>query len=336
MSMINTKSGVKAFVNPSNQPVTPSVGSDGKPMEYTPEDLKKLGGENVGEVLNKVADANWIDPRKKLRTIGNDKLDKDAFFRLMLTQMKNQDPTNPLKSHEMAAQLASFSTLEQMQNMNTTLTDMKNGQKPTEQFQALNLIGKSVAGDSARVYRAKGDKDHQFIFELPNAAKQMTLEVKNSEGQLVRKYDLKNLKAGENTFTWNGEDDKGNVLPLGDYYFMAEAVDGFGKKMAVKSEFSGMITGINFSNEGPVLMVGNQAVRMKDVRRIIDPSLKNNDQKLEKNNAQDLKTGALKSETETKTGGAGEPAKKTSDLLTQVGMSQDMINRLAKETDQGI
>jgi flagellar basal-body rod modification protein FlgD len=63
--------------------------------------------------------------------------------------MKNQDPTNPLKSHEMAAQLANFSSLEQMQNMNSTLTELKNGQKPSENYQALNLIGKAVAGDSS-------------------------------------------------------------------------------------------------------------------------------------------------------------------------------------------
>ena len=63
------------------------------------DELKKLGAENVGEVLNKIADPNWTDPAKKVRAVGSDKLDKDAFFKLMLAQLKNQDPTNPLKSH---------------------------------------------------------------------------------------------------------------------------------------------------------------------------------------------------------------------------------------------
>src|SRR5690606_35195937 len=107
-----------------------------------------LGGQDVGEFLNKIADPNWVDPQKRFRATGNDKLDKEAFMKLMLAQMKNQDPTNPMKSHEMAAQLAQFSSVEQLSNINTTLTAMQAGQKPTESFQALNFIGKAVAGDS--------------------------------------------------------------------------------------------------------------------------------------------------------------------------------------------
>lgn len=73
-------------------------------------------------------------------------MDKDAFMKLMLAQMKHQDPTNPMQSHELAAQLAQFSSVEQLQNLNTTMTDMRNGQKPSESFQALNFIGKAVSG----------------------------------------------------------------------------------------------------------------------------------------------------------------------------------------------
>jgi flagellar basal-body rod modification protein FlgD len=123
---------------------------------------------------------NWIDPSKKARTVGNSNLDKDAFFKLMLAQMKNQDPTNPLKSHEMAAQLANFSSLEQMQNINKTLGEMKEGQKPSENFQALNLIGKAVAGDSSKVIRGLNDKDHDFKFNLPMDASEVGIKVRST------------------------------------------------------------------------------------------------------------------------------------------------------------
>lgn len=161
--------------------------------------------------------------QKKIRAVGNDKLDKDAFMKLMLAQMKNQDPTNPMKSHEMAAQLAQFSSVEQMQNMNNTLTDIKNAQKPTETYQALNFIGKAVSGDSSTLTRVKGDKAHDFNFELPQNAKDIEIKVRNAQGEIVRKVDLHDLKSGQNTWTWNGENEHGQQAPVGEYTFLVEA-----------------------------------------------------------------------------------------------------------------
>ncbi len=133
MTVVGTKLGVNAFGATQTKPE--NVGSS----NISAQDKDKIGGENVGEVLNRIVDPNWTDPSKKPHRTGNPNLDKDAFFKLMLTQMKNQDPTNPMKSHEMAAQLANFSSLEQMQNMNKTLDEMKAGQKPSEKFPSLEL-----------------------------------------------------------------------------------------------------------------------------------------------------------------------------------------------------
>lgn len=269
MTLVNAKLGVNAFGATQTKPTS----SNASATQLTDADLKKMGGDNVGDVLNKVADPNWVDPSKKMRTVGNDKLDKDAFFKLMLAQMKNQDPTNPLKSHEMAAQLASFSSLEQMQNMNTTLTELKNGQKPSEQFQVLNLLGKAVAGDSSKVLRNPGDKSHEFVFSLPMKAKEAEIRVRNTDGEIIKTYKLTGLKEGENRLPWNGQDEKGNAAPAGEYQFFIEAKNDQGTKMAIKTEFEGQITGVNYAPEGPVLLIGNQAIRLRDVKKIVDPAL---------------------------------------------------------------
>src|SRR3989344_1903885 len=126
----------------------------------TPDQKQKIGAEDLSAVLNKAADNNWVDPSKKVQGHGDSKMDKDAFFKLMLAQLKNQDPMNPLKNHEMAAQLAQFSTLEQMSNMNSTLTKIEGKNSKPEDFQALNLIGKTVAGDSSKVVRTQFDTSH--------------------------------------------------------------------------------------------------------------------------------------------------------------------------------
>ena len=85
--------------------------SDAKPApehvetigSLTPADKQKIGADDMTAVLNKAADKNWVDDNKRVAGHGNDKMDKDAFFKLMIAQLKNQDPMNPLKNHEMAA-----------------------------------------------------------------------------------------------------------------------------------------------------------------------------------------------------------------------------------------
>lgn len=332
MAVMSTKIGVNAFGATSTKPETPGSSN------LSANDLQKLGGENVGEVLNKIVDANWVDPSKKMRTAGNAEMDKDAFFKLMLTQMKNQDPTNPLKSHEMAAQLASFSSLEQMQNMNATLEQMKNAQKPSENFQALNLIGKAVAGDSARVVRGANDKMHDFKFHLPMDASEVTVKVRDAEGNVVRTYNLKNLKQGDNKISWNGEDESGAKSFPGEYQFIAEAKTGDGRKVGVKTDFEGVITGVSYSGEGPVLHVGNQAIRFNDVKKITDPRLMSNDQNVKdvtnldlKNNdaiGQTEKEGSVESQSSTTT----PPPIAKPNIMNTVGLSRDMMEKIAKET----
>jgi flagellar basal-body rod modification protein FlgD len=326
---MNVTRSTKAFGE--TQPEIKSKTSEGNSLGA--QDIAKLNGEDLGSVLNKVSDSNWIDPSKKMRTAGNPNLDKEAFFKLMFTQMKHQDPMNPMKSHEMSAQLAQFSSLEQMQNMNATLSEIKNGQKPAEQFQALSLIGKSVAGDSSQVVRSKEDKEHDFRFTLTRDAAEVEVKVRDSEGNIVRTYNLRNLKEGENKITWNGQDEFGNSKSPGEYVFVAEAKGLDGKKIAMKTDFDGVITGINFSPEGPVLLVGNQSLRLRDVRKIVDPATERkldpmNDQKINDVTNQGLKKEEKKNENkEIRTAGNGVPTK----LMQELGMSSSFMSKLAKE-----
>lgn len=305
---------------------------------------KKLGEEDLGAVLNKASNPNWVDPSKKVKGVGNSQLDKDAFFKLMLTQLKNQDPTNPLKNHEMAAQLAQFSTLEQMSNMNTTLTKIEGKNKDPEAFQALNLIGKTVAGDSSKVTRSQFDDNHDFNFNLPQDAADAKIKVTNAKNEVVREYKLNNLKAGANKISWNGMGDKGDKQPVGEYMFQIEATGANGQKQQVQTEFKGVISGLSFSPEGPILQVGKQTIKMRDVRQITDPSLMSNDQNVKDLTSLDLKKGEQAAQTgntqqqatnasthmkaETKDAKAGP----TSNVMTDVAMSREMMNKLQKET----
>jgi flagellar basal-body rod modification protein FlgD len=329
---MGVKTGTKNWSEASQNDIT----KGDKMQMLSATDQARMGDENVGDMLNKIADPNWVDPNKKVRGVGNDKMDKDGFMKLMLAQMKHQDPSNPMQSHELAAQLAQFSSVEQLQNINTTLTDMKAGQKPTESFQALNFIGKAVSGDSAKYVRIKGDKDYDFSFNLPDNAKEAVVRIRNGQGETIRTVNMKDLKKGSNNFNWNGQDERGQVAPAGEYSFFVDATSAQGTKLAAKTDFEGKITGVNYTPEGPVLLVGNQSIKLKDVKKIVDPGLMNNGQIAKNVAGQDLKTQPLTTHNEEKKedvkAADDPPLQTTSNLMDSVKMSRDMMSRLEKET----
>jgi flagellar basal-body rod modification protein FlgD len=339
MAVMNVKNGTKAF---SSAGADPALMSTNGPKTNSAFDLAKMGDENIGDFLNKISDPNWVDPTKKIRTAGSDKMDKDAFMKLMIAQMRNQDPMNSMKSHELAAQLAQFSSVEQLQNVNQTLTELKSGQKPTETFQALNFIGKSVMGDSAKLVRAKGDQSHDFGFDLPADASDVVVKVRNANGEIVRTVPLKDLKKGGNNYQWNGLDERGQAAPAGEYQFLIEATNSNGGKLAVKTDFEGVITGVNFNADGPVLLVGTQSVKLKDVKKIVDPSLMKNDQNLKSGQNRDLlkQQSAAQNEEKAITSGNADDLPKAKEaepegvgnLMSSVEMSREMMDRLQKET----
>lgn len=266
--MMNVKNGVRTSstaVQRSNMAVDDrqTVGAEDRAKAFGTND-------NIGETLNKLTDPNFVD-QSKARHVGNPNLDKDAFMKLMLAQMKNQDPANPMQSHEMAAQLAQFTSVEQLQNINTTLEGMKATQGPQTNYQALNFIGKMVSGDTSRLTRVQGDKEHDFNYELLGDAQQVEVSVKDAEGTTIRKLNIPNQKKGANSIRWNGVADDGSITHPGEYHFAVEAKSSDGKKIGAKTEFSGKITGLNYTASGPILLVGNQSVRMQDVKKITEP-----------------------------------------------------------------
>lgn len=299
----------------------------------TPDQKQKIGAEDLSAVLNKAADKDWVDSSKRVVGHGNSQMDKDAFFKLMLAQLKNQDPMSPLKNHEMAAQLAQFSTLEQMSNMNTTLTKMEGKGTQPENFQALNLIGKTVAGDSSRVVRSQFDKTHDFNFSLSQNASEANVKLMSAKGDVVREYKLSNLQAGANKISWNGKNEGGVDQAAGEFFFQVEAKNNVGQKIPVKTEFQGVISGLSFSPEGPVLQVGSQTIKMRDVRQITDSSARNNDQNIKNVTGLDLKSDseAAQNGSKQEESSSTVPRFQQGNVMTDVAMSRELMDKLQKE-----
>ena len=228
----------------------------------------KVSKENIGDIGNRVANSGNAANGRVVQGQGNPKLDKDAFFKLMLTHLKNQDPTSPLKSHEMAAQLAQFSSLEQMSNINEVLKDMNKGQTNNGQFQALDLIGKTVSGDSGRIDHKVSDTKHLIHFNLADAADEVKIAIKNAEGNVIKSFEMKNQPKGAVKLEWDGKNLEGKTQVAGAYKVQVDAKKSTGAKVSAETQFKGQVTGVQLSETGPIVFIGNKSVPLKEIKQI--------------------------------------------------------------------
>lgn len=340
--MIGVKTGTQTW---STSQQRTDFKSDGA-QNVSAVDRQKLGSgdEAIGDILNKVADPNFIDETKKMRTVGNKELGKDAFMSLLLTQMKNQDPTNPLKSHEMAAQLAQFTSLEKLHNINEAIEGLRKDNQPDHNFQALSFIGRTISTDNSKVGRTSTNEQHDIRFTLNADAPEVTMVVKDASGTPIRTLNYKNMKSGKNELNWNGMTDEGQAAPAGDYTVAIEAKGSNGRKLGVETKTEGVITGVNFTPKGPQLLVGKQVINMSDVKSISEPALV---QQMEESKpmpsmnsapvpgaatpvqgGEAQNTTIMKPETRPN---AAKAAKMKKGDLNDASMAQGLINKLNKE-----
>lgn len=190
-------------------------------------------------------------PREIKKTLG-----KDDFLRIMITQMKNQDPTNPFKAEQMATEIAQFTSVEQLQNVNQNLNKMATQNKPIEQMAMTNMIGKVVTVDRERFPHQEGQAE-TLSFALPRNAASLNVAVISEAGEEVFNKDLGEQKAGEVNFNWDGL--KGNTLAAksGTYIFRVEAKDQKGQAIETNPQTQGRVIGISFEGSEPVFLVGD-------------------------------------------------------------------------------
>jgi flagellar basal-body rod modification protein FlgD len=183
-------------------------------------------GSSVLASLQKSTSTTTSTASTKASTTGTTALGKDAFLQLLVTQMKNQNPLDPQDNTAFVAQLAQFSSVESLQNLNTSVGAISSNFSSSQALQASSLVGRSViaATNSAVVDTSKGLTGSMVV---TGASTDNTVGVYDSAGTLVRSLDLGSSAAGNVPFTWDGKDDSGAVATAGTYTFKAaSAIDG--------------------------------------------------------------------------------------------------------------
>jgi len=198
-------------------------------------------------------------------------LGKDAFLRLLVTQLNYQDPLAPMQNEAFVAQLAQFSALEQMQNINRNLEESINADillnKAMNNSLVTTLIGKDViANTNLFSFNDQGTVD--LGFRLSSPAREVTIEIYDSSGQLVRTMKMKGVSAGERFFQWDGKDQEGKTVPEGKYTFNVKVQDG-DSTQTLPTFIRGTITGVRYEEGVAYLLLGDLELSLGDVQKIV-------------------------------------------------------------------
>lgn len=192
---------------------------------------------------------------------------QDRFLKLLTTQLRNQDPLNPLDNAQMTSQLAQINTINGIEKLNTTVGKMLDIYNAGQGMQAAGLIGKYVLVPGKSLPLASG----QAIggVQLKGAADQVTVEVLDKDGKVVQTEKLGAQDAGNITFTWDGKRGDGTQAPDGAYTFRVTAMQG-DKKVTASPLQLGMVHAVTRSNGSFLLDLGAAGeVSFEDVQQII-------------------------------------------------------------------
>lgn len=197
-------------------------------------------------------------------------LGRDDFLTLLVAQLRHQNPLSPMESADFTAQLAQFSSLEQLFGMNDTLADIQSSLATREDKNILDYIGKSVKINDTTIAVKNGGTD-TGAYTLENRA-DVTIFIYNNEGQEIRRIDAGWENAGEHELNWDGRNNNGLEVSDGIYTFEIEAMDENGYAAYSKASFTGTVNGVSYENDIPYLMVGNRLVTPEEIIEVKESS----------------------------------------------------------------
>ncbi|NDV26765.1 flagellar hook assembly protein FlgD [Desulfovibrio sp. JC010] len=196
-------------------------------------------------------------------------LGKDAFLKLFVTQLKNQDPVNPMKEKEQLAQLAQFSSLERLTNISKAMEGLAKTVNTVIGLTSTGYIGKTVMAKGFSVSK-KGAETTSASINLPVACKSVYVDVFDKKGALVRSVEMGSKNAGKFDFKWDGKDKDGKAADDGQYRIVVRAEAPSGKKVLANIEVSGKVKAINTAGGQHVLeLEDGRKVLLSNVTRVV-------------------------------------------------------------------
>ncbi|MEQ9929108.1 flagellar hook assembly protein FlgD [Pectobacterium parvum] len=193
---------------------------------------------------------------------------QNQFLTLLVAQLNNQDPTNPMSNDQLVSQLAQLNTVSGIEKLNTTLGSISGQINNNQSLQATTLIGHSVMIPGKDILVGK-ETSTPFGVELEKAAEVVTVTISDATGKAVRTIELGTLSSGVHSFNWDSKLSDGTVAPDGAYTFTVAASTG-GAQQVVQPLHYAVVNAVTRSDSGALLDLGLRGkATLDDVRQIL-------------------------------------------------------------------
>ncbi len=207
-------------------------------------------------------------------TGGGQSLGKDDFLQLLVTKLQYQDPLAPMEDEDFIAQLAQFSSLEQMNNIAEGITS--SNQWDYLQMQSLNnamasgLIGKEVTAEYSGIYLESG-KNASVAYTITQPAKELTMIIKDADGNEIARVTKNDLGTGSGTITWDGKDSFGNKAATGFYSIETIATGQTGSTFTPSMAVTGIVSRVSYRDGSAFVNVNGMEIALGDITAVGEP-----------------------------------------------------------------
>ena len=217
-------------------------------------------------------------PYEKEKTEKEDALGMNAFLTMLVAQLQNQDPLNPMEGSDFSAQLAQFSQLEQLINMNDSMDGLAKSFGQDSEGDVLGYIGKQVTGDVDVMNVDKGTVTGGF-YNLAQPADIM-VTITDANGKTVKTLFEGQQNSGSHIISWDGSDNGGKAVEDGSYKYTVMANSGYGYTQ-VPSSVTGKVEGVAYNDGKPYLVVQGVLLDPKSLTSVIDVENNNGSESVE-------------------------------------------------------
>jgi flagellar basal-body rod modification protein FlgD len=188
-----------------------------------------------------------------------------TFLTLLTTQLKNQNPLDPLDTNQFTSQLVQFAQVEQQLKQNDQLATLVSLQKTAQSTAALEFVGQTVSVDGATAPLQNGTVSWDLTVPKPATA---TVNIKSATGQTVYTTNM-TMNAGHQAFTWDGKDASGVQWPNGNYTIAISAKDANGQAVAIPTAIQATVDSADLTQSPPLLSIAGQDYTLDKIKRVV-------------------------------------------------------------------
>lgn len=221
---------------------------------------------SVNDSTDNTINTNNAAPKSTADDLSNN------FLTLLVAQLKNQDPTNPMDNAQLTSQLAQINTVSGIEKLNTTLGSISGQINSNQSVQATALIGHGVMIEGRAILVGSSDgkvSTTPFGLQLESAADTNNVTISDSTGKVVKTIALGSQTAGVHSYTWDGKQDDGTTAPDGAYSFSINSTNG-GQQMVATALNYALVNGVTNDSSGAVLDLGVRGTTtLANVRQIL-------------------------------------------------------------------